>query len=423
MNIWKLFRGLSDKNYRSFKAFRVEGFANFDTSMTLDAKLLLVLTNPAMLKVIAIQCELFSLGKFYVYRDEQEIPDHPLLKFLKNPNPFQNTQEFLWEWMFWQMLGVSHTYIEDKDYNKLKGINMYPLHSNRVEFPDDLIQQADKIILTQQSLKRYNDHVITYRYNDGTTFDFNFGNLVTVSDLGNINSRLSFRSRIDALIKVITNNEVSLDSMNINLKYSGKFMVAGLADPNDVTKLPLSEIEKKDIEKKALNDNPVEAVKSLIDIKRFVSDAAAQKLSQFYLDTYFMIGNMYNIPRDVLEAYQSSTYENQEKARGAHIDYCLQPKGDLLAGKLSSFFGLEQEEVVISWDHLSFMQVFEEQRANVQNKKANTIILLLKAGIPIDEINEFLDTNFTTDETKQILGGTNNEQENQQGQGEGQGNS
>lgn len=418
MNIWKLFRGLSDKNYRHFSAFKVEGLALFDSTMNLDAKLAMVLSNPAMLKVIALQCDLFSLGKFYIYRDGKEVEEHALLDLLNNPNPFQNSQEFLWEWMFWQMLGVSHVYIEDKDYNKLKGINIYPLSTNRVEFPDDLIQQSDKIILTQQSLKRYNDHKVTYRYNDGTNFTFDYGNLVTVSDLGHVNSRLSFRSKIDALIKVITNNEVTLDSMNINLRYSGKFMVAGMADPNDVTKLPLSEPEKRDIEKKALNDKPVEAVKSLIDIKRFVSDAAAQKLDAVYLHTYFVLGTMYNIPRDVLEAYNSATYENQEKARGAHIDYCLQPKGDLLTGKLTSFFGLEGEEIVLSWDHLSFMQVFEEQRANVQNKKANTLILLLRAGVPIEEINEFLDTNFTTDESKQKLGGTNDGQQENQGQGQ-----
>lgn len=419
MNIWKLFRGLTDKNYRHFSAFRVEGLALFDTSMTLDAKLAMVLTNPAMLKVIAIQCELFSLGKFYVYRGGKEVEDHPLLDLLYKPNPFQNAQEFLWEWMFWQMLGVSYVYVEDTDYQKLKGISMYLLSANRVEFPDDLVQMSDKIILTQESLRKYNKHKVTYRYNDGTNFSFDYGNLISVSDLGHINSRISIRSRVDALLKVMTNNEISLDSMNINLRYSGKFMVAGMTDPNDVTRLPLSEPEKQDIERKALNDKPVEAVKSLIDIKRFVSDAAAQKLTDFYLHTYFVIGNMYNIPRDVLEAYQSSTYENQEKARGAHIDYCLQPKGDLLTGKLTQFFGLEGEEIVISWDHLSFMQVFEEQRANVQNKKANTLILLLRAGVPIEEINEFLDTDFTTDETKQKLGGTNDGQQENQGQGPG----
>lgn len=418
MNIWKLFRGISDKNYRSFQAFRVDGFANFDTTMNLDAKLAMVLSNPAMLKIIAIQCELFSLGKFYVYKDEKEVEDHPLIELLKNPNPFQNTQEFLWEWMFWQIMGVSNIYLDGNDTERFKRLNMYLLKANRIEYPDKLKKDADKIILAEDTLRKYMDHKVTYRYNDGSTFTFDYGNLVTISDLGHVESRLAFRSRIDALLKVITNNEMSMDSLNINLKYSGKFMVAGMADPNDVTKLPLSETEKKDIEQKALNDKPVEAVKSLIDIKRFVDDAAAQKLDDIYLHTYFILGNMFNIPRDVLEAYQSSTYENQEKARGAHIDYCLQPKGNLLTGKLTKFFGLEGEEIVISWDHLSFMQVFEEQRANVQNKKANTLILLLRAGVPINEINEFLDTNFSTDESKQKLGGTNNEQGNsEQGQG------
>jgi hypothetical protein len=216
-------------------------------------------------------------------------------------------------------------------------------------------------------------------------------------------------SRIDALHKIISNSEVMLDSENINGRFSGKFMVAGTADPNDVTKLPLGEDEKTDIERKMQDHREVHAVKSMVDIKRFVENMGQLKLNEKYLHAYFLIGNMYGIPRDVLEAYNSSTFENQEKARGAHVSYTLEPKAEELMQALSKRFGYLEEgkELVMSWDHLPFMQVFEKDRAVTKEVNVRTFVNLIRNGVPLDEANQYLDTNFTKADAQQGTTKTN----------------
>jgi hypothetical protein len=125
------------------------------------------------------------------------------------------------------------------------------------------------------------------------------------------------------------------------------------------------------------------------------------ELSKSYLDDFFLIGNMYGIPRDVLEAYQSSTFENQEKARASHVSYCMDPAGEDLATGIHDFFKMpENESLVISWDHLPFVQVFEKDRELVKREKIANFEKLVRMGMTIEEANRFCDTDFEEFELK-----------------------
>lgn len=354
-----------------------------------------VFSNPALLKVISLQCDLFSLGKIYVYKDGKEVEKDPFLNMIKNPNPFQNTQQFLWDYMFWNMLGNAYCYVDSKivdENNKL-----YFLSPDKITWPDYLNKMKDRLVLSKSTLNNIMEQNITYNYSDGTPSNFKYRNIINVPDLTNGSGNwFEGKSRIDSLFKVIENSEAGLDSKNINVRYAGKFLVAGKSDPDNITQEPLSDTEKTDIETKVNGRKSVHAVKSMIDIKRFVEDIGALKLDESYLADYFIIGSMYGIPRDVLEAYRSSTYENQEKARGAHVSYCLQPKGNQFFSAFEKMFDYTDKEIVIDWEHLPFMQVFAKERAETNSKTAETFIKLLDAGVSLDEINEFLDTKFTT---------------------------
>lgn len=361
------------------------------------AKIIAVLTNPAMLKVIALQCDLFSLGKIYVYKDGKDLgPDAAIDRF-NSPNPMQTCKQFLWDYMFYIMLGTDQCYLSS-DVATNATTKMYHLQPSKLEWPISMERDKDKLIFSDQ---KYNDLMktqLTYRYEDGTTFTFALSRLISTFDLSNaLGNWWKSPSRIDALYKVISNSEAALDSTNINVRYSGKFMIAGTQNPNDTTKLPMGEHDKQDIEKKIDGDKPVHAVKSLIEIKRFVENMANLKLNEAYLDAYYIIGNMYNIPRDVLEAYQSSTFENQEKARASHVSYTLQPKGDDFLEPFAKRWGYtaEGKKLVISWDHLPFNQVFEKERAETKKNIATTFTMLIDQDVPLAEVNEFLDTNFS----------------------------
>lgn len=402
-----------------------DGYLPYDISDIYDAKPMFndyttdtrlfaaVMRNPALLKVIALQCDLFSLAKIYVYdKAGKEIVNDPALAKLANPNKFQSQQQFLWDYMFWNMMGTDYMYFDSKAIES-QGTNLYFLDPTKMTFPTGLNDYKDKIVLSNKAYDNILKEVVEYRTEDGKVMRIPLSNILTITDLSNgLGNWWKGNSRLAALYKVISNSEAALDAKNINVRYAGKFMVAGQADPKNVNQLPMSEDEKQDIESKMNGRKHVHAVKSIIEIKRFVENMANLELGKAYLEDYFLIGSMYGIPRDVLEAYNSSTYENQEKARGAHVSYCLQPKGDQFMNALSTIFGynVQGKTLVVGWDHLPFMQVFEKERADVQNKKILTLTNMLKINIPLEECNAFLDTNFKTAEyvaTNQTTTATN----------------
>jgi len=364
-------------------------------------KLQAVFRNPALLKIFSIQCDLFSLGKPYVYNKKGKLlPDDIAIDRIESPNPMQSMSDWLWSYMFWKMLGNAYLYMTSNVVERANA-PMYWLESHKIEWPASLDKQKDKLFLSEAKLKQVLTTQLKYRYEDGTTMDLVLGDIMSAADLTNgTGNWFKGFSRIDALYKIISNSEVALDSKNISVRYAGKFLVAGTADPNDVTKKILGTDEKKDIEEKMNDDKSVHAVKSLVDIKRFVDDLKVLELDKAYLADYFLIGNMYGIPRDVLEAYQSATYENQEKARAGHVTYTMEPAGELLGNMLAKKWGYTERgwKICFSWDHLPFTQVFEKERVGIKYTQSQTLQLLLKLGVPIEEINAFLDTEFSITE-------------------------
>src|SRR5690606_25040291 len=187
-------------------------------------------------------------------------------------------------------------------------------------------------------------------------------------------------------------------------------LVGGDSQTGTINKLGLTEEEKEDIVSKM--DKPghnVYPVRSKVAINRFVEDFAKLQLSQEYLHQYFLIGNMYGIPRDVLEAYNSSTYENQEKARAAHVNYTLDPKGYQFMDSYEVHFGYrdQKKNIYMSWDHLPFMQVFANEQAEVKRTTVEVLNSLLDIGVSIDNANEFLGTQFELEPPEDIADSAN----------------
>lgn len=348
-----------------------------------------VLSNPAALKVFKLQCDLFSLGKFHTVRNDEIVEDDPLIKKLRYPNPYQSQRQFLWDYMFWNMLGTAYLYRNSNMLND--NTKLYFLDPTRFQWTDDILFKLDKIVLSKKTFNDYENLTIQYHNLDGTITIYKLAEIMPFFDLSNgVGNWYRGNSTIDALYKVIYNSEKGLDAKGINLEFSGKYMVSGQHKDQDIYGVPMSKEEQRYIEKSTRKNKPVHAVKSMLDIKRFVENIDNLKLDSAYREDYFTIGNMFGIPRDVLEAFNSSTYENQEKARGAHIEYCLQPKGNDLADGLEKMFGYSDLDIDIqmSWNHLSFMQVFEKERADVKHRKMETLKMVYDMGVVIPDLND-----------------------------------
>lgn len=350
-------------------------------------RLNLVLSNPAALKVFKLQCDMFSLGEIKAYRNGKILPNDQLSNFLKKPNFYQSQRQFLWDYMFWTMLGTSYLYFNSKLIND--NTKLYWLDPSRFVWTDELIEQMDKIALSKQTYNQNKQLTIDYYNLDGTYTTYQLKDIMPFFDLSNgVGNWFRGNSAVDALYKVIANSDKGLDAKAINLDFSSKYFVSGTHKEDDVYGTPMGDKEKDSIENSLKKNKPVHATKSMIDLKRFVDDIAKLRLDEGYREDYFTIGNMYNIPRDVLEAsLNGATYENQEKSRGAHVEYCLKPKGEDLVNGLETIFGYSDRNIdlVISWNHLSFMQVFERDRASLKSTQLNNLQLAVNMGILTDE--------------------------------------
>jgi hypothetical protein len=347
-------------------------------------KINLVFKNPAVLKVFALQCDLFSLAKIKIMQNGKEIEKHPISNFLRNPNPFQSQRQVLWDYMFWNMLGNSVLYLKSNEVER-KNNMMYFLDTSRLIFTQKLQDKLDRLILSDKGFNDLQEETIEYKNNDGKSSFFKLKELSFITDLTNgVGNWYKGNSRIDALYKIVANSEAGIDSKNINARYLGKYIINGKIDETNVNVPMMKNDEKQEIEERIDGSKKVHAVKSPIDIKRFVEKSDVLKnLDESYLADYYKIGKLYGIPRDVLEAYQSSTFENQEKARGSHISYTLQPKGADLSEDLEWRFGINESNItiVLDWSHLPFMKVFEKDNAIVNLTNARTLESLIKSGV------------------------------------------
>lgn len=355
-----------------------------------------VFKSPAALKVFQLCCNMMSMAKVYVYKDDKEQKNDPILDRLKKPNPMQTREQWLWDFMFWKMIGNAYGYIDSKISTNTDN-KLYWLDSSKITMPIEMEAKRDFIFLSKEAVNNINKQNVRYTYKNGEYTTFKWGNIIHVTDLSNgTGNWFRGQSKIDALYKIICNSNHSIDSKNINVRYAGKFIVAGTTDANNVTQLPMGETEKQDIEHKMNGRKTVHAMKTMAEIKRFVETAAIiGELDESYLSDYFKIGSLYDIPKDVLEAFNSGTYENQEKARGAFVSYSLSPSAEQLCTALENYFDYTDKKIVLDWEHLPFMQVFAKERAETGYKVTQSLLNLMKAGVKIDEINRILDLNLT----------------------------
>tara|TARA_R100000789_G_scaffold100595_1_gene111986 strand:+ start:7214 stop:8428 length:1215 start_codon:yes stop_codon:yes gene_type:complete len=365
------------------------GTDSFKKFKTDKEKLAVVLSSPALLKIISFECDLFSRGQISVKRDGEELPDDPIIKLFNRPNPFQNGRQFLWDFRFWNMLGCAYAYPSSKVVTDKT--RMYWLNNANMEWDHKLLQKLDRPYLSEKAVDNLLKETFKYRHADNTSEKIPLGSIKAFPDLTNgLGNWYGSPSRLDALYKIIANSEMALDSKQINLKFTQKFLVGGDKDSLR-TELhgTLTNGEKKSIED-SMNDNKqVKSVSSIIAIQRFVSDMAKLKLDDAYDASFNRMASMFGIPRELWDSIkEGGTYENQEKAIGRHVSYSVQAKSDDLANGTEDLFGYtsEKKEICFSYDHLPSMQVFEQERAERNHKNIETLRELVALGADVNAV-------------------------------------
>lgn len=362
-----------------------------------NMKLNAVCNNPALLKVIALDCDIFSLGKVNQYQDDKIKEVDFLYSLTKQPNLLSSWTQFFWNYKFYlDIFGEAYLYNPNNSKVLSDNNSLQWLDPSKIDWSSVTIRKLQSFIFSKATFNEVFKNTITYRFDNGEYKIIKLSEIHTFYDLTNIGQEnpLEGISRIDALYKVINNSELALDAKGINLFLSGKVMVAGQNNIENEYSMPMSDAEKESIESKVMSQQTIHAVKSLIDVKRFVEDIKKLSLDESFYNDYFMFGSMFNIPRDILETnLKSATYENQEKSMARFIEYSQAPKGK----KLTDWFEIQYDlqDVRMSWNHLSFMLVFAKDTAENNKIISEALLNFIQAGIPLEEINELLGTKFT----------------------------
>ena len=194
-----------------------------------------------------LNCDLFSLAEVNVLDGEEIIDKDPLYNLLNQPNPFQTRRQFLWDYMFWNMLGCANMYGTSKSI--IPSTRLYWLNNANLVYPTELKQKLDKIYRSNLSVNELEREIVRYKYADGTQTTFKLGEIKTFADISNgFGNWYDSPSRLDALYKIVSNSEAALDAKNVNLRFSGKFMVSRKGNPdgpNIIYEIPLTPPEKK----------------------------------------------------------------------------------------------------------------------------------------------------------------------------------
>lgn len=354
-------------------------------------KLDLAFENPAFLKVLTLNCDLFSLGKINSYENNKLKEIDVLYSVKKKPNYFQTWTKFNWEYLMYRMIfGYSVLRIVGNDLSRA---TLYWLNPARMDYNG---KEFSRIVFSEAQFNSLRKKTIKYQHLDGRWEDIPLTELEFIQDLSNTSNSnfLIGRSRMDALLDVISNSGQSIRAKGGNLDFADKFLVSGQHDPENVTGLPMSEDDKRSAESILKGNKRVHAVKSKVDINRFTDNLANLKLDDSYIHDLYVIGSMYGTPREVIDAnVKGSTYENQEKATGKHVEYSLKPAATALTDVLEERF--DYQDLRMEWSHLSFNQVFEKDKADRQGIQLDNLQKAINLGVEIPDLSKRVDDILT----------------------------
>lgn len=343
--------------YKIINAFRSKKRPEYD-------KLQLILDSPAAMFVFKLVAEYYAMGKYNSYVNNKLSEEDYLYEKLGNPNVWQTWVDFDENYIFSILLGTAYLYEQN-------GV-MYFLQERYIDLSEKQKNSFRTLTFSKygtESKRSIQKGTFIYRTgNSQQTLDLS--KLWIIQDTSGLNGDwFSGVSRVDALYGIITNSNLVVSAENVNLEFSQKFLVSGQHDQNDITSQMMAKEEKQSLENKARSGKNMFATGSKVDVHHFVDNIADLRLDDAFFAKVYIIAKMFGIPKDIVEMSLKggATFENQEKAMGRMIDYCLKPLGQKLTDVLENIFGLE--DLRKEFTHLSFNKIFEQEREDVRTAK------------------------------------------------------
>jgi hypothetical protein len=358
----------------------------------LGDKLQCTLTTPPLFRAIDIIADKLAQVEFLI--DGEPVEDHPLVKVLNNPNPFQSKQDFIKEFTFFKYsYGWVYQYpVIPTGFNINSLAHIYNLNPSKVCYNKDFATR----LMFEADYQKAKEKQFKYE-EDEQDREFNIGDVIAFFDVANGLSKdflLKAPSRLDSIAAQISNIKKSGQAKHSAIRKAGRKVVSG-ENTGAMMNKGLTGGEKEDIERK-LNLHGLANEKNDIIVttaKSLTIDDLSVKLKDLGLDESFLsdaqvIMNHFGIPRELYQVDKSgSTYENQKEAYINLVQSVVQIEANDMINTYKSYFGIE-DEITPSFQHLPEMQHVENLKADKMLKISAAIRNITGSGLTPEDLFE-----------------------------------
>lgn len=359
-------------------------------------KLKLALNHSTLSSVISIRADYLSKAKFYIEeRNGDKNFDDPSLNFINNPNPHQSGEDFLiqYEWFL-----CAYGWLYQRPYISQGEVkHLYNLNPSLIKFPKKM---GDSLLITQSEINRYYRKEFQYtdvernksiRFEDVIPF-FDVANNIDKNETSTVTSP----SRLESVIREVSNVNLASDAENVTLQTNGKQIFFSNSE-GQMAKLPLEAKDKEAINevlnsplgykqgKRILTaDKKIGLVDATIPIANLGLNPSRETNSN-------IIAQRFQVPNEIYKAFtKGDTFENQKQAQIGFVQNVIAPRADDIASSWTSSFGNPDRPFKASFDHLEIMQEVEEQKSNRIVKISNSFRNLVAAGLSVEQAVQFM---------------------------------
>ena len=361
-------------------------------------KLDLSINNPVVAACIQIRANLLSKVEFYQEgADGERLTDTDWIKLINNPNALQSKQDFLNQYE-WYRLAYGWTY--QRPYGAT-GVQLpsaiFNLKPSYIDFPREMLSP---IVFTQEEIDAFFEQKFAYTVPDQDTKNIEFKDVMMYFDIANglkddKTSSVTSPSRLEAVIKSVSNIELALDAENTIIQTNGRELFSQSNKGGNLgVQLPMDSADRADIESKLINKFNVSAGRRSVTTNKPIEwTNISMKLNDLGFvesgaNNAMFITQMFEIPNELYKAFtQGDTFENQKEALIGVYEKTIQPVADDLASTWTNHFQLEQP-IKASFDHVPVMQHTEQRKADKLLKIAMAYDKLVGAGLDAASIEE-----------------------------------
>lgn len=325
--------------------------------------------------------------------------EHDLLNLIKNPNPYQGTEDLIKQLFIYKSV---HGWCYQKTFGA-KGYEpsaLYNLDPSNITFNN--VKNTPLLVWKQKDISDNKNNTFIYDDNSNQK-TFRFDEIIPFYDITNgvgndLECMYTSPSRITAILDVLTNIELCSKAENITWQTAGREAMYATGEKQSSPDAfihgvkSIGEKERKDVDNKLNNkgyllnkrlrtftpDTPIQHQDLSLKYKDFGIDEALSKNEA-------IIARHFGVPLELYQAYKNgATFENQQTALVGFLDNIKESFINDVASSWTMQFGNEQTPFVGTISHLRAIQEEDEKKYDKALKLSQTLANLQRAGI-VDE--------------------------------------